>query len=435
MSLFIKGKWFYGEFLLHGRRLRLALDVKVDGIVPKPLQLPGDTAFENRRSQALAAYQKLKTELTDPSRSVKRLEQIEELATGNKTRTIAPVELFDIWLSAPRKKPLQSKRRIAEVKKLLSDFNAFLKKSYPQVHEIRQINFEIATKFMRLGTDDLAPKTINNRLITMRAVFKAAGDHVTLKINPFKKIPLLEVDTISRNPYPQEELARIITVAENDQEIGGVVIAAACSGMRREDCATLQWAKIDLAAGYVTTVVGKTKKEVVIPILPPFRRFLEKLPSREGYCFPAPAKLAIKNPDGLNWRLKKLLKKAGIDTKALPLREGQKRKRVQSEAGFHRFKATFVSLALDAGVPVPLVQKIVGNTDARVLLAHYHRPSKDALTTELTEKLPGFLGGTHTLPVLQTIKDLVVGMKPGNWRKVRNEIITVIESEKSGPSP
>lgn len=428
MSLFIKGKWFYGEFLLHGRRLRLALNVKVDGIVPKPLQLPGDPVFENRRIQALAAYQKLKTELTDPSRSVKRLEQIEELATGNKTRTITPGELFEIWVSAPRKKPLQSKRRIDEVKKLLSDFSAFLKKSYPQVHEIRQVNFEVATKFMRLGTDDLAPKTVNNRLITMRAVFKAAGDHVTLKVNPFKKIPLLEVDTISRTPFTQEELEKILSVAKKDQEIGGVVVAAACSGMRRNDCATLRWTKVDLAAGFVTTVTEKTAKEIVIPILPPLRRFLEKLESREGFCFPAAAELAIKNPDGLNWRLKKLLEKAGVDTKAHPLREGQKRKRIQTESGFHRFKATFVSLALDAGVPVPLIQKIVGNTDARVLLAHYHRPSKDVLSTLLTQKLPGFLGGSHTLPVLQTIKKLVTGMKPGNWKKVRAEILSVIDA-------
>jgi len=66
------------------------------------------------------------------------------------------------------------------------------------------------------------------------------------------------------------------------------------------------------------------------------------------------------------------------------LDESQQRKRAPSEIGYHRFKATFVTVALDAGIPIPVIQKIVGNTDVRVLLKHYHKPSKKTLTDQMT---------------------------------------------------
>ena len=205
----------------------------------------------------------------------------------------------------------------------------------------------------------------------------AAADDVDKATgNPFKKIHLKKGDPISRIPFSEDELRSILSVAETDTVIGGMVIAAACSGMRRADCARLHWSDVDLAEGYIIGRSSKTKKTITIPILAPLRKVLEKLTHNSGYCFPNAAEMLLTNPDGLNWRLAKLVKKAGVKLPAKPLLVDQQGKRAPSKIGFHRFKSTFVTMSLDAGIPIAIVQKIVGNSDLRVLLRHYHRPDK-----------------------------------------------------------
>ncbi len=104
------------------------------------------------------------------------------------------------------------------------------------------------------------------------------------------------------------------------------------------------------------------------------------------------------NADGLNWRLVKLVSRAGVKVEAHPVREDQQRKRAPSEVGFHRFKATFITLSLDAGIPIPFIQKIAGNSYVRVLLKHYHRPDKKVLSEQMTTKLPNYLTRAKEAP-------------------------------------
>ena len=205
------------------------------------------------------------------------------------------------------------------------------------------------------------------------------------------------------------------------------MVAAACSGMRRADSARLHWSKVDLSAGYIVALSSKNKKEVTIPILAPLRKVLEKLKNTGGFCFPKAAEMMEKNPDGLNWRLTKLVQKAGVKLTVIPLGEDQPRKRAPSEIGFHRFKSTFVTLALDAGIPIPVIQKIVGNSDVRVLLKHYHRPDKKTLTDQMDRKLPAFLTGNKTeASATARARVMMEGMNADNWQMVRVEVLKLL---------
>jgi hypothetical protein len=99
----------------------------------------------------------------------------------------------------------------------------------------------------------------------LRAVFTAAANIDGVTGNPFKKIPQKKGDSISRIPFSEHELKSILSAAKSDDVIGGVVVAAACIGMRRADCATLHWSKVDLSAGYVVALCSKPRKRLPFP--------------------------------------------------------------------------------------------------------------------------------------------------------------------------
>ena len=44
---------------------------------------------------------------------------------------------------------------------------------------------------------------------------------------------------------------------------------------------------------------------------------------------------------------------------------------------FHSFRVTWVTLALTAGVPVELVQKVTGHKTVEVVLKHYFQPGRE----------------------------------------------------------
>ena len=79
-----------------------------------------------------------------------------------------------------------------------------------------------------------------------------------------------------------------------------------------------------------------------------------------------------------NWRvdigLKAIFKDAGIVTSVFI--EG--RRQNTPDATFHSLRHTFVSFSANAGVPLPVVQSIVGHTST-AMTRHYYHENEDAL--------------------------------------------------------
>lgn len=210
----------------------------------------------------------------------------------------------------------------------------------------------------------------------------------------------------------------MLEAAVGDPVVGPVVIAAACTGMRREDCVKLPWRSVNLEAGEIQLRARKTNEPIFVPILLPLRKSLESLPRRSEFCFPAAVEMFNGNPDGLNWRLGKIVKGAGFSEPEIEINGPRLRK--ASTVGFHRFKTTFVSLALNAGVPIAMLRKIVGNTVVEVVLENYYQPSRDAIKESLDMRLPGFFTGhvKHD-PVtnLNAALEVLGGLTPMNWEQ------------------
>ena len=91
------------------------------------------------------------------------------------------------------------------------------------------------------------------------------------------------------------------------------------------------------------------------------------------------------------WRvdegLRKIFNGAGI-TMSVHV-EGRKRKHVL--ASFHSLRHTFVSISANAGVPLPVVQSIVGHCSS-AMTRHYYHENEDALRAAV-EAIPALGGG------------------------------------------
>jgi hypothetical protein len=85
----------------------------------------------------------------------------------------------------------------------------------------------------------------------------------------------------------------------------------------------LQWKDVDLARRFITVKTAKTGQTVTIPIFPLLLDELASLPasnldlpSGKDLVFPDQAAMYEENPDGITWRVKKVLAVAlgGIGT-------------------------------------------------------------------------------------------------------------------------
>jgi integrase len=99
-----------------------------------------------------------------------------------------------------------------------------------------------------------------------------------------------------------------------------------------------------------------------------------------------------------SWIGKKFMKGIqGPDTKLAIARltriERSKGQRAASVRDWHALRATWVTMALSAGVPVELVRRVTGHATVEVILKHYFRPGRAEFKAALTGALPAVLTG------------------------------------------
>ena len=223
--------------------------------------------------------------------------------------------------------------------------------------------------------------------------------------------------------------------------------------MRRGDCCLLPWQDVDLKQRFITVKTAKTGQTVSIPIFPLLydelkSRAEERKPDDE-YIFPEQALMYQKNPDGITWRVKKVLAATGFrddeelsqtasgkpvrrlpdalvqssvqNGEAVPVRGtihvmrkiGLRRASVRD---FHSFRVTWVTLALTAGVPLELVQKVTGHKTAEIVLKHYFQPGREAFRQALQLAMPKLLTNGQKSPK-DEMREILAGMTVKTWKK------------------
>ena len=321
--------FWYGRFKINGKRQCQNLGVKVGGTPPasRSLMEEGDDKFELSRKLAQAKLEQLVEEARSKRDSARLVEKLYEIKTGEQIRSVKLAELKEEWAHIPRKRDLDE-RYSDQCKSTLGRFVDFVRGQNPKANEIAHVTHKLARAFMDAEAErQVSAKTWNDTLKLLRATCKyllPAG-----AVNPFYNMVTKETDTVFRKPFTPEELKAILDTAKDDDFIRPIIVTGMCSAMRRGDCCLLQWKDVDLERNFITVKTAKTGQTVSIPIFGLLRdELVKRVEDRKqkgetgDLVFPDQAAMYEENPDGITWRVKKVLAvalggvKAGAD--ALP---------------------------------------------------------------------------------------------------------------------
>jgi integrase len=379
------------------------------------------------------------------------VEKLYEIKTGETIRSVLLSNLPEEWAKIARKRKPNA-RYASQCQSTLKRFAEFVHQENVKTVEIAHVTRTAARSFMDSESKrGVTAKTWNDTLKLLRATFKhllPAG-----AINPFSDLPTRETETIFRKPYSPEELAAIVDAARTDEFIRPLLVTGICTAMRRGDCCLLQWKDVDLQRRFITVKTAKTGQTVSIPIFPmlydELKLAAKSQKSNDSFVFPEQAHMYQENPDGITWRVKKVLAAAGFRDEEEPLQTDNKNNEKQQSAilplpspkcsngdiirgeihvarkeglrrasvrDFHSFRVTWVTLALTAGVPLELVQKVTGHKTTDIVLKHYFQPGQEAFRQALQSAMPKLLTNGQKSP-RDEMREILARMTVKTWKK------------------
>ncbi|MBM4149331.1 MAG: hypothetical protein FJ224_09830, partial [Lentisphaerae bacterium] len=320
----LRPQW-YGVYTENGRRTVVNLGIDIAGKPPKSGRVGarGDATFEATRAAAEEALKKYSDEAGQKGRADHVLERLIEQKTGQTVEHVRIADLAHRWLTMPRSGELTAAHK-SGVESAFELFRQMMLRRPKKATFLYEVTTADAGAYMELLRSRYAPKTARDYTVLLRSAFRRflpAG-----VANPFTAIVSRRkvknsAEEVHRKPFTADEVTALFSAAAGDDLMQGLIVAAACTGMRRGDLCRLRWRDVDFGAGMVTVKASKTGEPVEVPIFDELRAVLE---SRKGngseYVFPAAARMLAENPDGLTWRFKKVVSRAlgGDPRSALP---------------------------------------------------------------------------------------------------------------------
>ena len=387
---------FYYEFMYRGTRYR--------GPCTDTNGKPASTM-----EQALASEARVKKELGNvrSNRSLKAMiENYREELTGG--RQIPLSQAFELSVIKPRKRA-PGERRQALKQMHWQDFVEYMAHNFPAVDHLAAVTkthaenytysilhygkFEQRKPGCKRERKPLSSATVTDYLTSISEVFALLADDAGIVVNPFARIPKPTMDKEPRQPFTESELQ---TIKENfDPFIEPLFIIAMATALREGDICTLKWSEVDFENRVIRrSKMRKTGKGVDIPIMPHLYQYLQTLWQNRNakskfaeYVLPEHAKMYLNNRSGVPYRIKKFLEeKCGIVT----TEKRPDRTRAVSIKDLHSCRHTFCYYAGLNGVPLNVVQSIVGHMTPE-MTKHYSNHASLEVKREKMQLLPDFM--------------------------------------------
>jgi integrase len=372
------GAWYY-EFMHHGKRYFGTCE----------------GAKSQRQAEAFERTVREKATQAAGLKSVKALyETFREDLTGGKR--ISLDDAFELAMKKPRKRT-PAEKQISIKRGIWQDYLDFMRGEHPEivylsdvvkthaeeyVARIREsgkynkaIQYSRTTRKKRNTSQtisytasentQLSPRTTNYYQVVCAEVFNLLKDDVGLQENPFSSILKLDMKNETREAFTPDELQ---TIFDNlDGFTRPLFMMAVWTGLREGDICTLKWSDVDLERRLISRKTRKTGTSVQIPISDQLYSLLAAEPRTDfEYVFPKHAEMYLANPSGVSYRVKQFLEGLGIQTTRIP--EG--RTRAISVKDLHSCRHTFCYYAGIAGIPLAVVQSIVGHMSPE-MTKHY----------------------------------------------------------------
>ena len=344
-------------------------------------------------------------------KDVKQLiEHFREELTGSKD--ILLTEAYERSLEKPKTR-MPSEKQVRSKRSYWLDFVAFLQDRYPDLQKlsaVRPLHAEAYIQYLRKngrfnktvsykGTvitqersyqlqTELSSQTINTYQQVLTEVFQLLARDAGIAENPFSSIPRLKKNAETREAFSEEELGVIRDNLDDfTQPLFTIAIATA---LREGDICTLKWSEIDFKRDLIIKQMRKTGNMVEIPIMPPLRLYLLQLhtdSAESEYVLPKHAEMYLNNSSGVSYRIKQFLENKCRITTTKTL-EG--RSRAVSVKDLHSCRHTFCYYAGLYGIPLSIVQSIVGHMTPE-MTKHYSAHASLSAKREQMRQLPEFM--------------------------------------------
>jgi hypothetical protein len=118
------------------------------------------------------------------------------------------------------------------------------------------------------------------------------------------------------------------------------------------------------------------------------------------------------------------------DTLQAERENGQRKASVRD---FHSFRVTWITLALAAGVPLELVQRVTGHRTVEVVMKHYFRPGREDFRQVILKAMPKMLGEGERLSAIDRIdqvRAILTKMTDRTWKRDRTRILKILQAEQ-----
>ena len=331
------------------------------------------------------------TRTTDREKAEKFLERfLCPLGLGSRRLPLA-----DVWLEyvkSPDRRDLA--QSTLNAKRLVwMDFARWMEHHHLEVGNLAEVTHEAIAEYLACIRAEVCASTYNARICVLREIFHVLSAKAGLVDDPWEGVRLHADDCHSRRELTLDEIERLMKAAT---KAGGewkrLFTIGIYTGLRLGDCCCLAWNSVNLERGVIQLIPTKTRKHahgqpVTIPIHPQLHAELStpipESPSTRSTCSTR-LPFHFVNPTIADWYknskwrishgLELIFKAAHIETSVRI--EGRRTR--TPEATFHSLRHTFVSLAANAGVPLPVVQSIVGHSST-AMTRHYYHENEDVL--------------------------------------------------------
>lgn len=323
------------------------------------------------------------------------------------------VKLSEAWEKFFKTRPNVSPGTLGNHKLHWARFFKWMEMNRPNVKSLGQIDLETAKEYMNaFAALGVHSDTFNKQKISLAKIWDALSDEAGLRKadNPFREIESRKDESFSRENLSEEELLLVLRTLDdppfhllNALEVRVLFTLGAFAGMRLGDCTLLKWKNVDRQRGIIAFVPRKTARRVgrlvKIPIHPELERQLVFASEWEvdEYVLPKTAERYQRNPAGVKQDIVRVFEKCGFKTsEKLP-----GRLQARSIYGFHSLRHTFVSICANRGVPLAMVQELVGHGNPAITRHYFH--SDENAARKAIAALPSLAPAANGNPVLQSM--------------------------------
>lgn len=366
-NLFKRGNYYYLRQRINGKLIHTSLKIKslVDA--------------RNKRDEILKSANDVKIE----SDVVHKTARAKNLYNPKRLKLDCIVKIFE---SHPAlEKP--SVQTMKYYKNWISSFISWLKNYYPSEQCLSDIDVDISREYSKyLYSTGISHKTFNEQINTLARVFELFKEEGGISRNPFGKdiIARLNKNAVSRKEFSKEEVNTILNSFPEIQNIPNIneyellFLLGIYTGARLKDSCLLKWEDVNLTRKLIAITPYKTLRygtKIQIPIsqwlIPKLIEFKANYTSE--YVMPNLAYAYQNARHTVNKNIQRILKYNGFENAET---KGIQRRQIACSYGYHSLRYSFVSFCAEAGIPMALIQDIVGHLNP-AMTKHYTRFSNE----------------------------------------------------------